>query len=127
MPLPRRSTPVPVANPSPPFAVCIFQFTYTFPPLFMLALDMHIDAASADTPFVPGQAYVQVDTWRQFSRWSRGFFSGGRVRLMWKILNVIYLLGALATAGLGMWATGEDLKASYDAGAATSFGCTAAV
>ena len=93
----------------------------------MLALDMHIDAAIADTPFVPGEMYRQADTWKQLSRWTRGFFKGGRLRLLWKCLNILYLLGALATAGLGMWATGTDLKASYDAGAAGSFGCTAAV
>ncbi len=110
-----------------PVLAGIFQFTYTFPPLFMLALDMHIDAAEADTPWQPGQPYVRVDTWKDWSRWKRGFMSGGQRRVMWKVLNVIYLLGALATAGLGMWASGRSLKEAYDAGTAAPFKCKANV
>lgn len=93
----------------------------------MLGLDMHIDAMSADTPFVPGQPYTRADTWGQLSRWRRGFFNGGKLRLTWKVLNVIYLLAALATAALGMWATGTDLREALQAGAASSFGCQSSV
>lgn len=47
-------------------ACAIFQFTYTFPPLFMLGLEMGIDAAKADEPFTtPGVRPRRVDTWRQ--------------------------------------------------------------
>lgn len=108
-------------------AMCIFHFTYTFPPLLMLGLDFQIDAGRADPPFVPGQRHVQFDTWRSAARWKRGMFEGGRMRVMWKCLNILYLIAALATAGLGLWATGTDLQETIAAGAASSFGCAASV
>lgn len=46
---------------------------------------------------------------------------------MWKILNVIFFLAALATGGMGLWGTGTDLREALSAGAATSFGCSAPV
>ncbi|KAJ7205342.1 transmembrane amino acid transporter protein-domain-containing protein [Mycena haematopus] len=105
-------------------AMGFFHFTYTFPPLMMLGLDLQIDAAIADEPFqTPGVAPKQIDTWRQLSRWKRAFVAGGRKRFYWKITNVLYLLASLATAGMGLWATGTDLKEALANGAATSLGC----
>ncbi|KAJ7745981.1 transmembrane amino acid transporter protein-domain-containing protein [Mycena metata] len=105
-------------------AMGFFHFTYTFPPLMMLGLDLQIDAALEDEPFqTPGVAPRQVDTWRQLSRWKRGIFAGGRKRLYWKIANFFFLLASLATAGMGLWATGTDLKEALAHGAATSLGC----
>lgn len=109
-------------------AVCIFQFTYTFPPLLMLGLDIALDAMSGDEAFsTPGVAPKQIDTWRDWSRWKRGIMAGGSKRLTYKVINFWLFLASLATAGLGMWATGEDLRATYVAGAASSFGCAAPV
>ncbi|EJD01782.1 uncharacterized protein FOMMEDRAFT_141050 [Fomitiporia mediterranea MF3/22] len=48
-------------------AVCIMQFTYTFPPLLLAAFEMQVDAARND----PG------DTWKEKSRWMRAIFSSG--------------------------------------------------
>ena len=42
-------------------AVCIMQFTYTFPPLFYTLFHMQLDASTND----PG------DSWRDASRWRR--------------------------------------------------------
>ena len=42
-------------------AVCIMQFTYTFPPLFYALFHMQLDASTND----PG------DSWRDASRWRR--------------------------------------------------------
>ncbi|KAK4704241.1 hypothetical protein P7C70_g1968, partial [Phenoliferia sp. Uapishka_3] len=109
-------------------AMCIFQFTYTFPPALMLGLDMCIDAAALDEPFTtPGQAPRRADSWKNLSRWRRGYFGGGRKRVAIKFANTFFLLGGLATAGLGLWATGTDLQESIAEGAATSFGCVANV
>ncbi|KAJ7448651.1 transmembrane amino acid transporter protein-domain-containing protein [Mycena galericulata] len=106
-------------------AMGFFHFTYTFPPLMMLGLDLQVDAALADEPFTtPGVAPKQIDSWRQISRWKRAFVAGGRRRFWWKIANVLFLLAALATAGMGLWATGTDLKEALANGAATSLGCT---
>ncbi|KAJ7159620.1 transmembrane amino acid transporter protein-domain-containing protein [Mycena filopes] len=105
-------------------AMGFFHFTYTFPPLMMLGLDLRIDAAIADEPFhTPGVAPQQIDTWLQISRWKRAFLAGGRKRFYWKIVNLLFLLASLATAGMGLWATGTDLKESLAKGAATSLGC----
>lgn len=50
-------------------AICIFQFTYTFPPLFQLALEMHKDAIRGDEAFqTAGVRPRQIDTWRQAVR-----------------------------------------------------------
>ncbi|KAF7354431.1 Transmembrane amino acid transporter protein-domain-containing protein [Mycena venus] len=105
-------------------AMGFFHFTYTFPPLMMLGLDLQIDAALADEPFqTPGVAPRQIDSWRQLSRWKRGFLAGGRKRVYWKFVNVLFFLASLATAGMGLWATGTDLKEALAKGAATSLGC----
>jgi len=109
-------------------AMGFFHFTYTFPPLMMLGLDLQIDAAIDDEPFTtPGVAPKKIDTWRDFSRWKRGFLAGGRKRFYWKIVNVLFLGAALATAGMGLWATGTDLKHALSVTAATSLGCAAPV
>ncbi|KAI5474314.1 amino acid transporter [Pseudohyphozyma bogoriensis] len=109
-------------------AACIFHFTYTFPPLLMLGLDIGIDAAAGDEEFTtPGVTPRRVDSWRQLSRWQRGIFGGGRKRTIIKFANLLYFLAALATAGMGLWATGTDLDEALKAGAATSFGCAAPV
>lgn len=51
----------------------------------MLALDMRLDASEADEPFTtPGVAPRQIDTWRNWSRWQRGFFGGGRKQVTYK-------------------------------------------
>ncbi|KDQ54668.1 hypothetical protein JAAARDRAFT_182158 [Jaapia argillacea MUCL 33604] len=92
-------------------AICIMQFTYTFPPLFLLGFDMVVDAAKND----PG------DSWSSLSRWKRGFFSG---RWMFKLFNFVLFLGALTLAGLGMYGSGTAIKVTFENGAATSFGCT---
>ncbi|GAA6020779.1 hypothetical protein JCM8202_005443 [Rhodotorula sphaerocarpa] len=109
-------------------AICIFQFSYTFPPLFQLALEMHKDAMAADDAFeTPGIVPRRADTWKNWSRWRRGFFGGSKKRVALKSLYFFFFLGALATAGLGMWASGTDLRHAINAGAASSFGCTAPV
>ncbi|POY72763.1 hypothetical protein BMF94_4170 [Rhodotorula taiwanensis] len=109
-------------------AICIFQFTYTFPPLFMLALEMHKDAMKADEPFeTAGVAPRQADTWRQASRWRRGIFGGTMKSTILKFVYFVFFLASLATAGLGMWASGTDLREALAAGAASSFGCASPV
>jgi hypothetical protein len=92
-------------------AICIMQFTYTFPPLLLVAYQMIKDAAIDD----PG------DTWKNWSRWRRGFFSG---KCYWKMLNIIIFMGALSMAGLGMYGSGKSIQETFSSGAAaTSFGC----
>jgi len=56
-------------------AACILQFTYTFPPILALGYWVQIDAGKADNPWAPGMAANsnRIDTWRDKSRWVRGF------------------------------------------------------
>ncbi|KAF7328419.1 Transmembrane amino acid transporter protein-domain-containing protein [Mycena venus] len=109
-------------------AVYIFQFTYTFPPLLMLGLGLQLDAMAEDEAFtMPGVTPKRIDTWRDLSRWKRGFFSEGPKRVVFKAANLLFFIARVATAGFGMWATGTDLKKVIAAGAASSFGCAAPV
>lgn len=94
-------------------AICIMQFTYTFPPLFILGYQMILDAGGPNDP---------GDTWADFSRWRRGFWSGtggldgdvvggkggGAIgakevwkRRGWKVFNLVLFLGAASMACLG--------------------------
>lgn len=96
-------------------AVCIMQFTYTFPPLLLAGYYMRIDAQVND----PG------DTWRQWSRWRRGLFSG---KWHYKLFNIFLFLGSAAMACLGMYGSGKAIQETFAiAGAATSFGCKSPV
>lgn len=104
-------------------AVCIFQFTYTFPPLLYFLYLVQTDAAVDDVPFTGhGSQPSQVDTWREGSRWRRGLLSG---RWYVKIFLFGVFLASCACAGLGMWGTGEAVKATFAQGQGTSFGCLA--
>ncbi|CAK5283068.1 unnamed protein product [Mycena citricolor] len=103
-------------------AIGIMQFTYTFPPLLRLGYDVLSDAMAGDKPYDPdsGTGYHRVDTWRQWSRWRRGLFSG---HWYFKLFNFVLFLASLSMAGLGMWAAGESVKTTFAlSGAATSFG-----
>jgi len=109
-------------------AMAIFQFTYTFPPLFLLGFQISVDAAVDDEAFSePGIVPKRADSWASLSRWRRGIFGGGTKRLVSKVILFILFLACAATLGLGLWGTGKALKESLAAGAATSFGCAAPV
>ncbi|KAH9484608.1 N amino acid transport system protein [Psilocybe cubensis] len=107
-------------------AIAIMQFTYSFPPLLRLGYDVITDAMVEDKAFVPGNgAAGRKDTWKDWSRWKRGLFSG---HVLFKLFNLIIALGGLAMACLGMWGAGKAIKATFaQAGAATSFGCRSPV
>lgn len=103
-------------------AICIMQFSYTFPPLLRLAYDIITDAMVGDGPYTPGQGVAnRVDTWKDWSRWKRGLFTG---RVWYKAFNLIIGLAALAMACLGMWGAGKSIQATFkNAGAPSSFSC----
>lgn len=92
-------------------AICIMQFTYTFPPLLWAGFHMRLDAAVND----PG------DSWASLSRWRRALFTG---KWHFKLFNLVLFLASLAMACLGMYGSGKAIQATFQsAGAATSFGC----
>jgi len=108
-------------------AACIFQFTYTFPPIIWLSYTMQKDAMIGDEPWTPGKNINQtrVDSWRSASRWKRGFAP------LWYVKSflIVIFLAALATAGLGMYSGILGIKATFaiPGSHATSFGCASPV
>ena len=53
-------------------AIAVVQFSYTFPPLFMLGYNVMVDGASKDRPYIPESGTKgRIDTWRGWSRWKR--------------------------------------------------------
>jgi hypothetical protein len=121
------------------------QFSYTFPPFLLFGYSVITDGASEDHPHIPGTgAKGRIDTWRNWSRWRRvrnncvsivgdltclqGLFCGPWHHNLFKYFNLALGCAALATACLGMWGSGEAVKATFAiSGAATSFGCKAPV
>lgn len=102
-------------------AVCILQFTYTFPPLLMLGCDIQYHAIRVDE----GEGFDPTTgiTMRRddgFKRWVRG------AKKYWyvNVWNVVFCLGALCTAALGMYSSIQGLKMAFAAGRNTSFSCT---
>ncbi|PQE31881.1 amino acid transporter protein [Rutstroemia sp. NJR-2017a WRK4] len=105
-------------------AVCIMQFTYTFPTLLYFGMTIKEDAIHPDETFDPATGAVhRIDSWKDLSRWKRG------MKNLWyvKVFCFLFFLAALATAILGMYTSIKDIIADFALGHATSFGCTSPV
>ncbi|CAD6441827.1 af399bb8-774e-4d6c-8e8e-72daae1aa3aa [Sclerotinia trifoliorum] len=105
-------------------AICILQFTYTFPAILGVGYQIQKDAMlPGEESFDPRTGtYSYVD--RGIKRWIRGF----KVNWLFNIFNFIYFLGALTTAALGIYSSCLGLISAFSgASAATSFGCTSPV
>ena len=101
-------------------ATCILQFTYTFPPFLHVAYNVRKNAIQPDEGFDPSTGEVTVHD-SGLKRYIRGFFAKDWYLNVW---NVLYFLGSLATAGLGIWAAVENLIAIYAEPQLNAFGCT---
>jgi hypothetical protein len=104
-------------------AVCILQFTYTFPAILAFGFQIKKDAMLPQETFDPQtKTYTYVDSgWK---RWVRGF----KVRWMLNSFNFFYFLGAVTTAALGIYSSCLGLKAAFNGqSVATSFGCASPV
>lgn len=104
-------------------AVCILQFTYTFPAILAFGFQIQRDAMTAEEEFdAANGTYRRIDS--GITRWVRGF----KVKWMFNTFNFIYFLGALTTAGLGMYSSCLGLIDAFNGtSAATSFGCATPV
>ncbi|KAN0090425.1 Transmembrane amino acid transporter domain containing protein [Hyaloscypha variabilis] len=104
-------------------AVCILQFTYTFPAILAFGFQIQKDAMLPEETFDPTtRTYNRVDT--GVKRWVRGF------KVKWHVntFNFIYFLGALCTAALGIYSSCLGLISAFNgASVATSFGCATPV
>ena len=100
-------------------ALCILQFSYTFPPLFMVGYITMRDA------MLPGDGYdpstgrvVRQDS--GVKRIMRGFMK----RWWLNGFNMVIFLGSLVTAILGIYSACVQLKTAYASGASSSFSCS---
>jgi hypothetical protein len=100
-------------------AVCILQFTYTFPAILAFGFQIQKDAMVPEESFDPTtKTYNKIDT--GVKRWIRGF----KVKWHLNTFNFIYFLGALCTAALGIYSSCLGLISAFSGNsAATSFGC----
>ncbi|KAF7177776.1 hypothetical protein CNMCM7691_006210 [Aspergillus felis] len=107
-------------------AVCILQFTYSFPPLLALAFWVKRAALRDGEGFDPatGQTVRHDHGVRRFVR---GFLAQGPKELALSIFNIFYVLGALALAGLGAYSAIEGLIAAFAQSSTTSYTCTIAI
>jgi hypothetical protein len=97
------------------------QFTYTFPPILMLGFAIQSDAINA----TEGEGFDPTTgrTTRSdvgAKRWGRGFLTG---RWYVKAFNLVVAVGALVTAGLGMYSSIEGIMEAFQGGRNTAFSC----
>lgn len=100
-------------------ALCILQFTYTFPPLLMLGATIKRDAMQEGEGWDPttGQTVHHDNGIR---RWARGFSKN----ILMNSWNLIFFLGSLVTAALGCYSAIEGLITAFSSGTNTSFSCS---
>lgn len=123
----------------------ILQMTYTFPPVLLLGHWIQKDAMAGDYPWRPGmEPYAnRSDSWRDISRWRRGFAAywyakvalvrlvvccgrgRGTKRQNADISQIILVAGSLSLAGVGVYAGVMQAKASYEAGVTVAYSCKA--
>jgi hypothetical protein len=100
-------------------AVCLVQFTYTFPAFIGLGLFVQKTAMEGEDAFDPTTGIVRRRD-SGVKRWIRGFFG----KFWWlNIILVIYTLGSLALSGLGTYASIEGLISAFKSPQINTFTC----
>ncbi|KAL0070445.1 hypothetical protein AAF712_002276 [Marasmius tenuissimus] len=83
-------------------AICIMQFTYTFPPLLWLGYQIRIHAEGHNSTEASNGSDSSLtdpgDSYLSWSRWRRGFLGG---KWYYNLFNLVLLLGSAAMACLG--------------------------
>lgn len=101
-------------------AFCIIQFTYSFPPWLAIGYYIKKNSIGEGEGFDPATGNV-IKHDGGMKRIIRGFMSGPLYMNVW---NVIYLLGALVTAGLGAYAAIDGLIVAFQDPQLNAFSCT---
>lgn len=99
-------------------ALCILQFSYTFPPWLMIGYTVQKDSMLDGDGFDP----ITGNTMRADSgvkRWIRGY----QKRWLFNTFNTIFMLGSAVTAVLGIYSAVTGMIASYKIGSLVSFSC----
>ncbi|KAJ5178371.1 Amino acid transporter transmembrane [Penicillium coprophilum] len=99
-------------------AACILQFSFTFPPLLLVGFNIQNDAILPEEEFNPSTGQAQrLDS--GMKRWIRGY----KKKFVWNTFDILYAIGALGAAGLGIWASVTSMHTQFQAGSLTPFTC----
>ena len=86
--------------------------------MLLVGYNVQKDAMLPEEAFNPQTGEVQrVD--HGIKRWIRGY----KKKFVWNTFDVIYSLAALASAGLGIWASVTSMRESFASSALTPFTC----
>lgn len=99
-------------------AACILQFSYTFPPILMVGYRSQKDAMLPGEGFDPATGQV-IRQDSGFRRWMRGYMRNWHINTF----DVLYFLGALCVAGLGIYSSCIGMHQAFSAGRMTPFTC----
>lgn len=108
-------------------AFCIYNLSYTFPFMFLLALMWRMDAGSLDAFDLVTMTVTKADTYKNWSRWKRAITSGGWKRTLAKVALFLLSLASLANCGLCAYTAVESAIETYSNSVASPFTCTAPV
>ena len=107
-------------------ASTVIQFTYSFPPILQFGYNIHYWAMKGEaTPdsissFDPQTGNVaRKDS--GVSRWVRGLTSAP---WYWNVAHFLYSVGALATAGLGLYAAIQGMIDAFKNPQVNAFSCS---
>ena len=103
-------------------ALCILQFSYTFPPFLHFGFQIQKAAIQSGEGFDPatGQT-IRHDS--GMTRYIRGF----KQDIIWNTFHVIFFLGSATTAVLGIYSAIVGMIQSYGEGVTTTFSCNSPV
>jgi len=99
-------------------AICILQFTYTFPPMLFLGYKIKLGAVLPGEGFNPSTGYVTRHD-GGLRRIMRGYFKG----VLMNTWHLIFFLGSVCTAALGAYSAIESLIDAFKNPQTTSFTC----
>ncbi|KAJ2983586.1 hypothetical protein NUW58_g6224 [Xylaria curta] len=100
-------------------ASCLLNLSYTIPPWLALGFDIRKETMGTFQPTVGRTSRGLTGV----SRYIRGFFSGGIVRVSLNIWHVLYFMASLALSGLGLYASIEGFIEVFKMPQVNSFTC----
>jgi hypothetical protein len=100
-------------------AICVVQFSYSFPPILAIGYDMQIAAMKQEESFDPATGRATRSD-RGVKRWIKAFGSG---RWYINIWHLIFAGGSLAVAGLGAYAAISGMIEAFKDPQVNSFSC----
>ncbi|KAK5121581.1 hypothetical protein LTR85_004753 [Meristemomyces frigidus] len=99
-------------------AACILQFSYTFPPILKVGYNCQKDAILPDEEYDPATGSINRKD-HGVKRYMRGFMKKPFINTF----DTLYFLGALGTAGLGIYASVLGMHDTFATTKITPFSC----